>query len=331
MREETGKLMKDISAAMGNQQTAMSILLQKFNDPDTAEPILYYIRLLASSWLKSDPEASKYLDFIPDGLGMPGYCQEYLELPGREIEHLGIVILVNVLLRPVGFILEIAYLDRSPGPTVNKYVFPEGAGDEEPSNLGPVIYLLFRPDHYDILYRDPPTAPITVQVNRASFPHSHDITSNTPSLSSFAGVDLGPLTLLPGFSGMAPGLSTLAVPSPSSLDSYASSPQQSWITDAQYSAGATPTMPEHHGLQPTSMIQPPAPTGTPPLRFSEYCHPSLVENDIWREQTFTTNTFKNSHFNVAHYNNPNFQPEEYRPDGDEAPEPRACGRKRSNA
>jgi len=329
MREETDKLMKEISAVIGDPQGAMSILEHKFNDPDTAEPILYYLRLLASSWLKTDPAATQYHDFIPDGIGVQGYCQEYLELPGREIEHLGIVILVDVLLKPVGFVLEIAYLDRTPGPTVNNYLFPEEANERDPSTLGLVIHLLFRPDHYDILYRDPPSAPLDIQVNRvASFSQRHEITSNTPSLSSFAGVDLGPLALLPGFTGLGTGLSSLAIPSPSSLDSYTSSSQQSWIAP-QYS-GPTVTLPEHHP-PPAAMIQPPARNGTPPLRFSEYCHPSFIENDIWREPTFTTNTFKNSHFNVAHYNNPNFQPEEYRPDGDDPAEPRPAGRKRSNA
>ncbi|KAL6859229.1 hypothetical protein J3F83DRAFT_717548 [Trichoderma novae-zelandiae] len=33
----------------------------------------------------------------------------------REIEHLGIVGLANLLLRPIDIVLEIAYLDRSPG------------------------------------------------------------------------------------------------------------------------------------------------------------------------------------------------------------------------
>lgn len=328
MREETGILMKEISSRIGNQREAMAVLLEKFNDPEIASPILYYLRLLASSWLKGDSRAAELIDFIPDGLGVQGYSQDYIELPGREIEHLGIVILSNVLLKPVGFVLEIAYLDRTPSPTVNTYRFPDEANNQDLSTLGPIIHLLFRPDHYDILYRDPPTSPLDIQVNRASsFSHRHEITSNTPSLDSFAGVDLGPLALIPGFTGIGPGLSSLAVTSTSPLDSYTSSASQSWLTP-QFSGTGTVSLPER---PPPSMNPAPPRSGTPPLRFSEYCHPSFVESDAWHEPTFTTNTFKNSHFNVAHYNNPNFQPEEYRPDSDDAAEARGGGRKKSNA
>lgn len=44
----------------------------------------------------------------------------------------------------------------------------------------------------------------------------------------------------------------------------------------------------------------PLPVRRHTLGFSEYCHPQLVENDTWRENSFTTNTFKSSHFNTAH-------------------------------
>jgi ubiquitin thioesterase protein OTUB1 len=345
MREETDQLMKDISACMGSRKNAMAVLLQKFNDPDTANHILYYLRLLASSWFKGDPAANELTPFIPDGLGIAGYCQEYLELPGREIEHLGLIILVNALLKPVGFVLEIAYLDRSPGAAVNTYRIPAETNGQDPSTLGPIIYLLFRPDHYDILYRDDqilPVAPVNLQVHRAtSFSHRHDIVSNTPSLETFSAADLSPLALIPGFSGIGTSLSTLAISPPAvPLDSYSPGSQSPWMPQpfsgssaavAAAAAAAMP-MPEHY-TTPAPVMSQPNRSQTPPLRFSEYCHPSLVESDTWHEPTFTTSTFKNSHYNTAHYNNPNFQPEEYKPDADDyvEPAPTRGGRKRSAA
>ena len=338
MRDETDVLMKGISARMGNQQSALAFLLERFNDPDVANPILYYLRLLASSWLKGDPRAADYAGFIPENLGIPGYCQEYLELPGREIEHLGIIILVNALLKPVNFVLEIAYLDRTPGPTVNTYRIPDETNNQDVSALGPIIYLLFRPDHYDILYRDPPAAPLDIQVNRVTFNQRHDISSNTPSLSDFAAVDLTPLTMIPGFSGLSPGLSSLGVPDTPDLGPYspAPQPQPAWIPPPYSEPAPVPLAePQRAPPPPPPPVAPPTPRRqTPPLRFSEYCHPSFVEHDTWHESNFTTNSFKNSHFNVAHYNNPNFQPEEYKPDGsggDENSDARSSGRKKSNA
>ena len=87
-------------------------------------------------------------------------------------------------------VLEIAYLDRSDGVEVNVHRMPEEANGQSPADLGPIIYLLYRPGHYDILYRDavlqpppPPSAPISVQVtmsprsrinrkSKAQFPRS---------------------------------------------------------------------------------------------------------------------------------------------------------------
>ncbi|KAL1849893.1 hypothetical protein VTK73DRAFT_9791 [Phialemonium thermophilum] len=330
MKEETDILMKELAAKLGNQQEALALLLQKFNDPEVANPILYYFRLLASSWLKGDPGAREYIDFIPEGLGIQGYCQEYLELPGREIEHLGLIILSNALLKPVGFVLEIAYLDRSAGPTVNTYRIPDDANSQDLSTLGPVIYLLFRPDHYDILYREGPSVPIDIQVhNVSSFTHRHDVTSNT-DLDTFAAVDFTPLAAIPGLNGLVPGLSGLDMTGDSAMDPYSGVSAAPWGS-ALYDGTGTVGLPDHQTPAAAAAMPAVERAQTPPLRFSEYCHPSFVESDAWHEPPLTTNTFKNSHFNVAHYNNPNFQPEEYKPDADDANETRSTGRKRGSS
>ncbi|OIW31199.1 cysteine proteinase [Coniochaeta ligniaria NRRL 30616] len=326
MRDEVSILMNDIAAALPNQGAAMDVLVQKFNDLDVANHLLYYLRLLASSWLKGDPNANEYLGFIPEEIGIIGYCQNYLELPGREIEHLGIMLLYNVLLKPCGMVIEIAYLDRTPGPAVNTYRFPAEANGCDPSTLGPIMYLLFRPDHYDILYpHPPPTAPVDIQVNRASsFSHEHQITPNMPSLQNFTEVDLSALSLIPGL-GLNPGVPSMSVSTASSIESYSPSPQSPWMptpfTDSLPIRQQQPQLKQEQSvpsLRAVSVLPQPVQRQTPPLRFSEYCHPQLAETYASREPCFTTNTFKNSHFNTAHYNNPNFQPEEYRPELDDS-------------
>ena len=166
MSEETIELLGDIAANMVDPLTAMSILTNKFNDPNSANSIIYHLRLLAASWLRENAET--YEAFTAAEGGIQPYCNDVLERVDREIEHLGIVSLVNILLKPVGFVLEIAYLDRSPGSQVNTYRFPEEANNQDPMTLGPMIYLLFRPDHYDILYRRPLSS-VDIQVNRVSF------------------------------------------------------------------------------------------------------------------------------------------------------------------
>ncbi|KAB5547271.1 peptidase C65 Otubain-domain-containing protein [Coniochaeta sp. 2T2.1] len=329
MRDEVVILMNDIANSLPNQAAAMDVLVQRFNDLDVANSILYYLRLLASSWLKSgDPSANDLAAFIPDGVGLHGYCQNYLELSDHEIEHIGLVILHNVLLKPCGIVLEIAYLDRTPGSEVNTYRIPGDAEGQDASTLGPFIHLLFRPDHYDIIYPHapppPPAAPLDIQVNRMSA-----MTPSFPSNFMYSDTDMTALTLIPGM-GLGSGLPPLAVPAAPSIESYSPSPQSPWMPSPfadslpirqQQQQQQVPQLKQERStpvLRAASAVPQSAVRQTDSVRFSVHCHPQFaMENETWKEPPFTTATFKNSHFNKAHYNNPNFQPEEYRPEDDE--------------
>ena len=344
MADETIELFQRIAVLMGDREQAMAELLASFNKPGVANSILYHLRLLASSWLKGNPES--FSSFITSDLGIGGYSTDVIERPNVEIDHLGIMLLVNVLLKPAGFVLEIAYLDRSPGSQVNIYRFPEEANGRHPSELGPVIHLLYRPDHYDILYpadvhishaaaaAAPPPPPPTVdlQVHRvAGFSQAYEITNTPTALHNYGPADyhVNPLTLIPGMDSSPPGLNPilgLTTGTPMTASPYTPSPTSPWMS----TPFAEPL--QQAPQTPIPIRPPPPPQQTHPLRFSEYCQlPEYVENDTWREPTFQTSTFKNSHFNFAHYNNPNFQPEEYKPEADDYdPPPRGGSRKRGS-
>lgn len=65
---------------------------------------------------------------------------------GKESDHIHITALTSATTVPV----RIEYMDRgvtgdSQDPSVNHHDFPEGSN--------PRIYLLYRPGHYDILYK----------------------------------------------------------------------------------------------------------------------------------------------------------------------------------
>ncbi|KAK4125208.1 cysteine proteinase [Parathielavia appendiculata] len=304
------------------QDQAMTELLEAFNTPELSNSIMYHFRMLASSFLKGNRDT--YGAFVTTASGVDGYCTEVLEHHGVELDHLGLTLLVNVLLKDAGFVLEVAYLDRSPGSEVNTYRFPDEANNRDPSELGPIIHLLYRPDHYDILYVP---EPVSLQVHRvASFSHSYEIESSPMSMHNFGAVDMQTLSLIPGFGAPAPALGSMLDTSPSPLTTYSPSPVSPWLSSGY--------------VEPVQQAPPvplPIPTPTPapqthPLRFSEYCQlREYTDNNTWREQTLQTTTFKNSHFNVAHYNNPNFQPEEYKPGADDHDTPpRPSGRKRGS-
>ncbi|KAH8662516.1 peptidase C65 Otubain-domain-containing protein [Xylariales sp. PMI_506] len=337
--EYTSDLMTEIIEAMTKGQDAMPILVAKFNDEGTSAAIIYHLRLLAASWLKGN--FSQYENYIPGDAN--SYCEEWIMPINREIDQVEVMLLFNVLLNPAGIVLEIAYLDRSEGDKVNVHRMPDDAKDREQAELGPIIHLLYRPGHYDILYREgmvqqpqPQSPAVSTQVHHvASFTHHHDIQSNVASLQSFSTLDMGPLAMLSGF-GPAGLPATVASPpttaSPHSED-YGSPAQSTWIS-TPYSDGLPPTpshIPQqqpstpHHQQDPMSNFT--------SLRFSKHMFPmpgAVDASAFPPEPTFMTNTFKQSHFNTAHYNNPHFQPEEYKPDqDDEIPVSRSGGRKRS--
>jgi ubiquitin thioesterase protein OTUB1 len=209
MVDQTTDLLKDLAdLVQTSPQGAADLLRQRFNDPEISNGIVYHLRLLASSWLKGNP--GTYENFISDGGGVEAYCKNWLEPVDQEIDHLGMSLLIDVLLKPIGFAVEIVYLDRSEGSQVNSHLFQAQNSNGVPTNPGgPTIHLLYRPSHYDILYKDASPMQlqavndaarnINVQVNRvASFSHQHSIQS-TP-MGEFTPYDMNTLLSIPGFS-----------------------------------------------------------------------------------------------------------------------------------
>ncbi|TVY34045.1 Ubiquitin thioesterase otubain-like [Lachnellula subtilissima] len=157
------------------------------------------------------PKYQMLLCFIPDNLGVDGYRKNWLEPVDQEIDHLGMSLLIDVLLKPIGFAVEIVYLDRSEGSQVNSHIMQEDSNGLPTIPGGPMIHLLYRPSHYDILYKD--AAPMQLQavnevvrnptVNRAAnFTHQHSIQS-TP-MGQFSHFDMDTFLSIPGMSMPSP-------------------------------------------------------------------------------------------------------------------------------
>ncbi|KAI8632731.1 peptidase C65 Otubain-domain-containing protein [Xylariaceae sp. FL1651] len=329
MVSDTFDLFNDIILAMSEGNDPMPSLMAKFNEVYISSCLVYHLRLLACSQLKGN--AAHYEPYLA------GNLQDYIDatvMPAnREIDHICLVLLHAILLKPVNMVLEIAYLDRSEGTQVTVHRFSNEATEQDSSTLGPIIYLLYRPGHYDILYRDSqihipsipsgPT-PVDLQVHRVAY-NDQDFQTQEPALQTAYDMDMSGLAvLIPGFpSGLSPPLGVPSTTPSPMTDPYAPSPSSSWV-------------PQHYS--PESISAPPPLQPSPPLRFSKYNFPNLpemaAENNNNYEPTPMTNTFKNSHYNVAHYNNLHFQPEMYKPDAEEEPlssgSGRIGGRKRSS-
>ncbi|KAE8440836.1 hypothetical protein EG329_006398 [Mollisiaceae sp. DMI_Dod_QoI] len=268
MAEEVTSLLRELADLLPQSvPQAEATLRARFNDPNISNSIVYYFRLLASSWLKAN--AASYEGFIPDGLGVDGYTKNWIEPVNQEIDHLGMTLLIDALLKPVGFAVEIVYLDRSEGSQANSHVFQSEDSNGVPTNpAGPMIHLLYRPSHYDILYKDqgsPISIPqnTNIQVRRAiNISHRHSI-QNTPAvLGDMSGFDL--FSCIPGFS---------LQPSHHGFPSqYQTTPLEQAYTPSSMSAsmspispGASSVTPPSNALPATFPAQPPPPTSlTPP-------------------------------------------------------------------
>jgi ubiquitin thioesterase protein OTUB1 len=319
----------------------MDLLLRRFNDAEISNAIVYHFRLLASSWLKASP--TSYQDFIPDGIGVEGYCKDFLEPPNQEIDHLGMTLLIDVLLKPIGFAVEIVYLDRSEGTQVNSHVIrPEDSNGVSTNPGGPIIHLLYRPSHYDILYKerdahlpvrqqclDEATSNPNIQVNRATTFSQLNAQSTTSSMNDFANLDLTNLLSIPGFSlppqpshhGFPQQYPPVAEYTPSPTSSYPPAPTTASISPISLdTSSASTNFPPSSTLPIHPLPERPAPSSnatTSSFRPSKYEWEAAADWQDTPTPTFQTSTFKNSHYNTAHYNNPNFQPEEWSPECEE--------------
>jgi ubiquitin thioesterase protein OTUB1 len=243
--DEAIGLLRDIAARVADPARALQYAHAKWNDQDTGPAVIYYLRLLAATWLKMNE--SSYAAFIPDDMGVQGYCSQSIELPDREIEHIGVDALASVLLKPLQVVLEVAYLDRTPGSQVNRYYVPGDANTQDPDTLGSIVYLLFRPDHYDILYRDTasaiptdldlPQGNVTMQINRVNgFTHNQGIASTQSDLAAYSTMDFDTLSLIPAF---GPGASSMGTLGSSALAAgaqpfYEQQNDVPWVTTGPY-------------------------------------------------------------------------------------------------
>ncbi|KAJ2973318.1 hypothetical protein NUW58_g8963 [Xylaria curta] len=306
MLEGSLVLFNDIIVDMSEGNDPMINLLAKFNDPEASQCLIYQLRLLAVARLKGhSAQYQSWLDCSVDD-----FVNKTLLPVNREIDHMCVVLIHDILLSQANIVLDIAYLDRSDGTEVNVHRFPEEANRQDPSTLGPFIYLLYRPDHYDILYRDnqahalpapPVPAPLDIQINRVSPFSTNSSAYEGPvhALENSHFMDISPLAMIPGLAStsLSPFGSVSTWDSPSFASEVVSAPPPSQLSPPQQ-------QPALH-----------------PVRFSKYNFPNLhsipAESNSSHEPPFTTSTFKNSHFNTAHYNNLNFQPEMYQPDAEE--------------
>ncbi|EAW09265.1 OTU family ubiquitin thioesterase [Aspergillus clavatus NRRL 1] len=301
--EATEQVFTQVSEAIQNGARDESFLVDAFNIEYNSSAIITHFRLLTSAWMKLNPH--RYQAFL--SLPLDQYCATRVETVKTEIDEVGLQALVDGVIEGSGFAVEILYLDRSAGDAVTPHLLTPSR------STSATIRLLYRPGHYDILYRVEPTVNMEPVVA-----YQYGMTTNfspweqgalsfdvNSSLMSIPG-----LMMDPSFA-MAPAAPAPMSPAPSS-PYRVSSPHEMF----------PPAMPSPPSAIPVSTPSPPRMSGPPPpmnsLPSRSSDGPQIRLNPLVMKQNLNhslpvTTPFKNSPYNQAHFQNQDFEPIHWEP------------------
>ena len=113
-----------------------------FNDENNSNYLICYLRFIISGYLRRN--APIYEFFLDDGKSIDEFCKTEVEPMNIECDQLQVIALSSFFADVIRLGVQIEYLDNSDSPSINHHNFPE----DNP----PVVFLLYRPGHYDILY-----------------------------------------------------------------------------------------------------------------------------------------------------------------------------------
>eukprot|EP00536_Pseudo-nitzschia_multiseries_P007914 jgi/Psemu1/196680/e_gw1.191.20.1 len=129
-----------------------SSLHKKLNEENaTSDYCVWYLRVITSVYLKSDP--NRFIHFLddPSYVDVATYCSREIEPMGKECSMVGVLALAEAF----QICVAIEYLDGRPFDEKSRKLTRHYFGDKKDgiSDLKPTITLLYRPGHYDILYK----------------------------------------------------------------------------------------------------------------------------------------------------------------------------------
>lgn len=153
----TWELFDKIKAAIqANVWDENAVLLEDMNDQMKSDSIVYHFKMVTSAYMQL--RAEEYEPFLEMTVGE--YRVARIDPTNQEIDQIGLQVLTDAVINAAGFALEVLYLDRSIGEEVTPHPFvPDPDGK-------PTIRLLYRPGHYDIIYKDLQPVQVYLQNNQ---------------------------------------------------------------------------------------------------------------------------------------------------------------------
>lgn len=144
MFDYTWELFDKIANAIRNNIWDDNVILEEMNDSVKSDSIVYHFKMVTSAFMQL--RAEDYEPFLE--MSVAEYRVARIDPTNQEIDQIGLQVLTDAVINAAGFALEVLYLDRSMGEEVTPHQFVH------PSNGKPTIRLLYRPGHYDIIYKD---------------------------------------------------------------------------------------------------------------------------------------------------------------------------------
>jgi len=123
---------------MENSNDAKKELHNLFNEQAYSDYMVVYLRLLTSGQLQK--EQSFFSCFIEGNRTVADFCHQEVEPMYKESDHIHIIAACQAIDTGV----RVIYMDRGASNKVTEHDLPEGTT--------PLVHLLYRPGHYDILY-----------------------------------------------------------------------------------------------------------------------------------------------------------------------------------
>uniref|UniRef100_A0A183CYK3 OTU domain-containing protein n=1 Tax=Gongylonema pulchrum TaxID=637853 RepID=A0A183CYK3_9BILA len=116
-------------------------VLEIMNEEGRSNYYVTFFRLITSGHLREN--ADEYEGFIDGGRTVVQFCQSEVEPVYKDCDHLAII----ALTKAIGVSIRIEYMDRTTAP--DHGWFYDFIVEKKP----PRHFFLYRPGHYDILYK----------------------------------------------------------------------------------------------------------------------------------------------------------------------------------
>merc|ERR1712137_1026200 len=142
LMEELQLIEKEVAENVLEEKRRQTIS-ERLNNQSISDYVICYLRFIISGYLKRHED--EYQMFISDNCTVAEFCIREVEPMAVECDHIQIIGLTNSISPYLQHSIQIEYLDNSELEKTNSIPFP----DSHP----PFLYLLYRPGHYDILYK----------------------------------------------------------------------------------------------------------------------------------------------------------------------------------